>query len=136
MLYEMLEGQVRVERARLLPATEALEVLEALQASAMYDQRRDSYQLYPDRTLTPFLQKNVISEGDIASSTLLSQMIKQGMTTIIEQDALGQYHFNGSFQNVDSLRDALSELQGTDYESLAAMEKEDLKAIRAHLSSP
>ena len=128
-LYEMLEGQVAVLSAQLLPATEALEVLEALQASAMYDRRRDSYQLYPDRTLTPFLQKNVISQADIASSTLLSQMIEQGMTTIIEQDALGQYHFNGSFQNVDSLRDALSELQGTDYEPLAAMEKEDLEAL-------
>ena len=79
----------------------------------MYDERRESHQLYPDRTLTPFLQKNVISEGDIASSTLLSQMIDQRVTTIIEQDALGQYHFNGRFQNVDSLRDALGELQGT-----------------------
>jgi hypothetical protein len=56
----MLEGQVAVLDSGLLGDDEAVALLRALRASDMYRPDQRSYLLYPDRALTPFLEKNTL----------------------------------------------------------------------------
>jgi hypothetical protein len=56
----MLEGQVAVLDSGLLGDHEAVALLRALRASEMYRPDQNSYLLYPDRVLVPFLAKNAI----------------------------------------------------------------------------
>ncbi len=56
----MLEGQVAVLDSGLLGDGGAVALLRALRASDLYRADQHSYLLYPDRTLTPFLQRNTL----------------------------------------------------------------------------
>jgi len=56
----MLEGQVAVLDSGLLGDGEAVALLRALRASDLYRADQHSYLLYPDRALTPFLERNTL----------------------------------------------------------------------------
>jgi hypothetical protein len=58
----MLEGQVAVLDSGLLDDDDAIELLRALRASALYRADQHSYLLYPDRPSVPFLERNTIQE--------------------------------------------------------------------------
>jgi hypothetical protein len=60
-LYPMLEGQAAVLGSGLLAPAEALAVLRALRSSDLYRADQNSYLLYPDMALAPFLQRNTIA---------------------------------------------------------------------------
>ncbi|MDG5491342.1 hypothetical protein [Psychroserpens sp. SPM9] len=109
-LSEMLEGQVAVLSSGYLEPKEALSVLDGLKASALFREDQYSYILYPNKELPRFVDKNNIPETSVESSKLLQQLIADGNTQIIEKDVLGQYHFNGNFNNAESLKTALYEL--------------------------
>jgi hypothetical protein len=57
-----------------------------------------------------YIHKNTIPAKDVDSSALLSQLVKEGNTQILEQDLQGVYHFNGNFNNANSLKEALGKL--------------------------
>ncbi len=57
----MLEGQVAVLDSGLLGDEEAVALLRELRVSEMYRPDQRSYLLYPDRALTPFLEKNTLN---------------------------------------------------------------------------
>ena len=123
-LYEMLEGQVAVLSSGYLSPEQALEVLTSLRNSEIYTARQHSYLLYPDRELTRFVDKNIISEAQFNSSELLSSLIASGDTSLVEKDSQGGYHFNGAFNNVDSAKVVLNSLKENGYQDL--VEKEQL----------
>jgi hypothetical protein len=58
----------------------------------------------------------------VERSALLKQLLKDGNNQIVEQDITGNYHFNGNFNNVNSLKAALSKLPAERYESLVEMD--------------
>lgn len=113
-LYEMLEGQVAVLSSGALSSKEAIRVLEALKRSRIYREDQNSYMLYPVRELPLFLQKNIIPEEAVKSSSLLQRELEKGSRRFIEQDVRGQYRFNGQFRNAKDIMDALA--SGTNYE--------------------
>ena len=123
-LYEMLEGQVAVLSSGYLSPEQALEVLISLRNSAVYTPRQHSYLLYPDRELTRFVDKNIISEAQFNSSELLASLVASGDTSLVEKDSQGGYHFNGGFNNVDSAKAVLNSLKENGYQDL--VEKEQL----------
>lgn len=106
-LYEMLEGQVAVLSSKALDAKETIDVLEALRKSSIYREDQDSYMLYPNRELPKFLEKNVIPEAQVLSSTVLKAELNQNRTRFIEKDVNGKYHFNGQFRNGEEIQEAL-----------------------------
>ncbi|GAM15733.1 hypothetical protein [Mesobacillus selenatarsenatis] len=106
-LYEMLEGQVSVLSSKALDGKETLDVLEALRKSPIYREDQNSYMLYPNRELPKFLEKNVIPEDQVMSSTVLKAELNQNTTRFIEKDVNGKYHFNGQFRNGEEIREAL-----------------------------
>ena len=60
-LPEMLEGQVAVLSSGYLSTEESLSVLDALKASKLFRPDQYSYILYPNKTLSRFVDKNTIS---------------------------------------------------------------------------
>lgn len=122
-LPEMLEGQVAVLTSGYLEPKEALNLLDALKASALFREDQYSYILYPNKELPRFVAKNNIPTAAVEKSKLLQQLLADGNTQIIEKDILGGYHFNGNFNNAESLKTALSGLPKEKYQTLIEDEK-------------
>lgn len=113
-LDEMLEGQVAVLSSRYLSSKEALEILDALKASSLYRADQYSYILYPNKELPHFIEKNNIPAERVHASKLLSKMVEEGNTSILEKDLSGKFHFNNQFNNARFLQEALDKLEGYD----------------------
>ncbi len=128
-LSEMLEGQVAVLSSGYLKPEEALEVLDALKASALFREDQYSYILYPNKQLPGFLQKNTIAETDAQSSELIMKMVADGNKQIVEQDVEGGYHFNGNFRNARDLASALDAMAQGEYKELIGKERKRLLDI-------
>ncbi len=127
-LPEMLEGQVAVLSSGYLSVEESLSVLDALKASALFRPDQYSYILYPNKTLPRFVAKNTISKAQVSSSKLLQQLVEAGNIQVITKDRNGEYHFNGNFNNVDSLKAAIKNLP-EEFTALATKESENVYAI-------
>jgi len=110
-LYEMLEGQVAVLSSGKLSPTEAVQLLDALRASALYRPDQRSYILYPNKTLPTLIDKNNIKASEVNRNGLLKELLAKGNTEIITTDKKGQFHFNASFNNVGFLHQALVKLK-------------------------
>ncbi|WP_088323381.1 hypothetical protein [Polaribacter tangerinus] len=128
-LPEMLEGQVAVLSAKYLSSKEALELLNGLKNSALFRPDQYSYILYPNKELPRFTHKNNIAKDKVESSLLLATLINDNNTNIIEKDVFGNYHFNGSFNNANSLENALDLLPKEKYSSLLNQDKDAVLAI-------
>ena len=110
-LYEMLEGQVAVLSSGLLEPNEVNEVLDALKSSAMFRKDQYSYMLYPDRQLPRFTEKNIIPSSLVATSKLLTDLVRKGNISILYKDMDGLFHFNSSFRNASYLKKSLDLLE-------------------------
>jgi len=127
-LPEMLEGQVAILSSGYLSSKNSLELLDSLKASALFRPDQYSYILYPNKELPRFSDKNNILETDVNKSPLLTELVKKGNVQVIEKDCTGQYHFNGSFNNSNSLKQALNELPD-EYKSLLENDTEHVLDI-------
>ncbi|MDR3673291.1 MAG: hypothetical protein P4L36_20765 [Holophaga sp.] len=121
-LCEMLEGQVAALSSGALSGADAVVLLDALRASALYRADQNSYILYPDNPLPHFLEQNNIPEGAAAGSPLLRALLERGDQRIVVQDVDGQTHFNAAFRNDECLKAALEDLRGTEFGPLAEQE--------------
>jgi len=122
-LDEMLEGQVAVLSSGYLKASEVLNVLNAMKNSKLFREDQYSYLLYPNKELPRFMVKNTIPKKAVEKSKLLQQLLQEGNSQIITKDINGVHHFNGNFNNVNSLKSALSNLKNTKYASLVQQEE-------------
>ena len=127
-LPEMLEGQVAVLSSGYLSTKEALSVLDSLKVSKLFRPDQYSYILYPNKTLVPFVDKNTISKEHVQSSSLLQKLVEVGNTQVITKDCNGEFHFNGNFNNVDNLKEALKNLP-EEFSDLASKEAEVIYGI-------
>ena len=109
-LPEMLEGQVAILSSGALSTNENLEVLNNLRNSKLFRPDQYSYLLYPNKNLPGFLDKNNIPEKDVLCSKFLTSLVKEGNKQIIVKDCNGGYHFNGLFNNINSLVDEIKKL--------------------------
>ncbi len=127
-LPEMLEGQVAVLSSGYISGKDSLEVLDALKNSALFRPDQYSYILYPNKELPRFDVKNNIPAEKVRGSDLLQRLLEDGNKQVIEQDVEGNFHFNGTFNNAESLKRALSQLPEK-YESLVDTDKQQLLDI-------
>lgn len=128
-LNEMLEGQVAALSSGYLSSKVSLQLLDALKQSKLFREDQYSYLLYPNKKLPKFLDKNTISDSAVHNSQLLKLMVKDGNTQIIARDINGKFHFNGNFNNANSLEKELSNLKETKYGILAERERAYLLKI-------
>jgi hypothetical protein len=124
-LPEMLEGQVAVLSAGYLSSQEVLDVLDGMKASALFRKDQYSYILYPNKELARFDEKNVISKTSVDNSQLLTRLISNDNTQIINQDVSGKYHFNANFNNAARVKEAFEELP----EEYASLLEHDSKLV-------
>lgn len=109
-LDEMLEGQVAVLSAKLLPADEALAVLRTLRQSSLYTPAQHSYLLYPHKVLPRLIDKNRISKTSLEEIPFLNRLIAKGNTALVAEDELGVVHFNGQLTKVEDVEAVLDDL--------------------------
>jgi len=109
-LHEMLEGQAAVLGSGMIGPQEALSVLAALRASAMYRADQQSYILYPERTLPGFLERNVVPEDAVQGSAALRRLLASGDRVVL-RDAAGRVRFRETFDGADRCGEALRQLQ-------------------------
>ncbi len=125
-LSEMLEGQVAALSSGYLQPEQALALLDGMKESALFREDQYSYTLYPDKDLPRFTEKNLLPEGTVQQISLLERLLEDGDRSVVVRDSLGQVHFNGSFNNADSLKAALGELPEETYGELV---QQDRKAV-------
>jgi len=128
-LSEMLEGQVAALSSGYLSPKKALKLLDKMKKSDLFRPDQYSYLLYPNKKLPKFLEKNNIPKKTITSSKLISTMLTDGNTSLVDQDINGEYHFNGNFKNAADLSKALEDMSGSKYSKLITQEKESVLTI-------
>ena len=82
-----------------------------------------SYILYPNKELPRFDKKNNLPAARVKESGLLQELLKDGNRQVIERDVRGNCHFNGTFNNADSLKRALAKLPEK-YEPLVEQDRQ------------
>jgi hypothetical protein len=110
-LDEMLEGQVAILSSGMLSSSEVLALLTSLRQSRLYRADQHSYILYPNKTLPRFLEKNRVDPEQVADFSLISTLLERGDPSLMVKDENGDYHFNGDFKNVRSVKQTLERLQ-------------------------
>ena len=128
-LHEMLEGQVAILGSNLLSARESLALLSALKRSPIYRANQHSYQLYPDRRLPRFVEKNNLPEKAVAHSPLLKKLLADGNRLLIERDTTGVCHFNPRITNAGDITKILDRLAGAGYGQLVGRESARVLAL-------
>jgi hypothetical protein len=106
----MLEGQVAVLSSGMLSPAESLALFRALRKSDLFRADQHSYLLYPDRTVTPFLERNRLPAGWQTKVPAIASLVKQGDGSLITLDANGAAHFNGDLTNAATLEARLGKL--------------------------
>jgi len=116
-LYPMLEGQVALLSSGTLPAADAVRLLDSLFASPLFDARRRSFLLYPDRPLPGFLARNQL-DGDALALPVVQRLLAAGRTDLLQQQADGVVRFAPGLANRADLEAAGHDL-GADLPALA-----------------
>jgi hypothetical protein len=127
-LYPMLEGQVAVLSSGAIAPQQAAELLEALYESEVFRPDQNTFLLYPDRQLPRFLHKNCVPAAQVEALPVLTLMLEQGDSRIIECDASGTYRFNADLTNVDDLNDRMDELTAA-YGEVLQVAREPLQSL-------
>ena len=103
----MLEGQVAVLSSRTLPPDEALWLLRALRSSELYRQDQQSYMLYPNREIRPFLERNTLPKSWTCRAPLLLDLIAANNRDLVFIDQRGGAHFQADITNAVNLNERL-----------------------------
>ncbi len=99
----MLEGQVAALSSGRLAPDAALHVLTAMRGSGLYRADQNSYLLYPDRKISPFLERNILP-GDFKSrAPVLAKLLEAQDRSLAIMDQTGRAHFNADLTNARDL---------------------------------
>ena len=100
----MLEGQVSALSSGALEPDDALLLLGALRASPLYRENQNSYLLYPDRVVAPFLARNTLPADWETRIPRLAALAKSGAIDLIRTAEDGRAHFHPDLTNSRDLR--------------------------------
>ncbi len=121
----MLEGQVAALSSGLPNIDDSIKLLELLFNSDLYRKDMNSFILYPEKDVTPFLDKNIIPTKSISKSRLLTKMLQNNDCSLIEKDMQGLVRFNPDLRNLFDLQARLVKLKTIEnYESLLTQEND------------
>jgi hypothetical protein len=103
----MLEGQVSALSSGSLEPHDALRLLTTLRDGPLYRQDQNSYLLYPDRRITPFLERNTLPAGWESQIPGIAALAKSGRREIIRIARDGRAHFHPDLPNSRVLEQTL-----------------------------
>ncbi|MGD9833107.1 MAG: hypothetical protein AB7U92_10190 [Piscinibacter sp.] len=104
-LYPMLEGQVALLACDWLSLREAVTLLDTLFASPMFDARRNSFTLYPDRRLPGFLERNRL-DAEALTLPVVQAILAARRTELLQQESDGTVRFAPGLANRGDLEAA------------------------------
>jgi hypothetical protein len=107
----MLEGQVAALASGWLQPAEAADLWRTLRASALWDENRRTFLLYPDRTIAPFLQRNRVAGERARQIPLLASLLEAGDRRIVVADGKN-VRFSADIANARELRARLAQVGG------------------------
>jgi hypothetical protein len=108
-LYPMLEGQVAMLSCGWLSPAEAVALLDALFASALFTADRRSFVLYPDRALPGFFERNRLDAQALALPVAQS-LLAAGRTDLLQRQRDGTVRFAPALANRGDLEAAGADL--------------------------
>ena len=97
-LYPMLEGQVALLSCGWLSLADAVALLDALFASALFDPQRHSFMLYPDRRLPGFFERNRLDAAALALP-VVHEILASGRSDLLQQQSDGTVRFAPALSN-------------------------------------
>ena len=89
----MLEGQVAVLGCGLLDGR-VRGAARGAAGSELYRADQGSYQLYPDKDLPGFLDRNTVAPAAAAAAPLLDRLADAGDRSLVVRDSAGAHHFS------------------------------------------
>lgn len=128
-LYPMLEGQVAALSTGVMDPQHSIEMLEGLYASSIYRQDQQTFMLYPDRQLSPFLEKNRIPADQLDAIPLLRRLVDAADERLVTRDANGDLRFAADLVNAGTLINSLEQLVADYGENDVLAAREPLKAL-------
>lgn len=105
----MLEGQVAAIGSGALTPAETARIATAMRASPLFRDDQQSYMLYPDREIRPFLERNTLPADWAERIPGLASAARSGDRSLIRIDASGSAHFHPDLANVRDLRTVLDD---------------------------
>jgi hypothetical protein len=97
-LYPMLEGQVALLSCGFLSLADAVRLLDAMFVSPLYDARRRSFLLYPDRHLPGFLERNRL-DADALALPVTQVILAAGRNELLQRQSDGTVRFAPALSN-------------------------------------
>lgn len=116
-LYPMLEGQVAMLSSGVLSLTESVSLLDDLFASPLFDARRQSFLLYPDRRLPGFFERNRLDAAAL-ELPVVRGILAAGRSELLQRQSDGTVRFAPGLSNRADLLMAAADL-GAAVEPLA-----------------
>ena len=107
----MMEGQVAVLSSGNLGAPDALRLLDTMRHGSLYRKDQNSYLLYPDRKIAPYLSRNLLPAGWENRAPVLARLLESGNRSLISVDDDGGARFNADFANSGDLQAQLDLLE-------------------------
>ena len=92
-LFLMLEGQVAVLGCNLLSGKEACELIDRMKKSPLWSERDKSFYLYPIKMSKLFMERNRLTEKQVASSKLIRKLVEDRNTVLVVKDLDGNIRF-------------------------------------------
>jgi hypothetical protein len=108
-LYLMLEGQVAMLSCGFLSPAESVQLLDTMFASTLFDPKRRSFMLYPDRALPGFLERNRLDDAALALP-VVQTILAARRTDLLQQQADGTVRFAPALSNRADLEAAGADL--------------------------
>jgi hypothetical protein len=97
-LYPMLEGQVALLSCGYVSLAEAVRLLDTLFAGPLFDARRRSFLLYPDRRLPGFLERNRLDDEALALP-VTQRILAANRTDLLQRQSDGTVRFAPGLSN-------------------------------------
>ncbi len=116
-LYPMLEGQVALLACGWLSLADAVRLLDALFTSDLFDARRSSFLLYPDRRLPGFFERNRLDAQALALP-VVHRLLAEGRSDLLQHQSDGTVRFAPALANRGDLLAAGADV-GDEIEALA-----------------
>jgi hypothetical protein len=113
----MLEGQVSALSSGALDSDDALRLLVAMRESPLYREDQNSYLLYPDRVVAPFLERNTLPADWETRIPRLAALAKAGGIDLIRIADDGCAHFHPDLSNSRDLQARLDRIATEDVTS-------------------
>ena len=109
-MFLMLEGQSAILGSGKLNHTEALELVQKMEASDLMNPLLGQFFLYPIKRLNTFVDRNIIPDEYVQKLALIKYLLDSGHDGFVYRDGAGNVRFHHSIGQSSDVENALAKL--------------------------